>query len=42
VEWTFEEWTFEDNMEWTFEDNMVDDLFFCPTLTGGRAFFKGA
>jgi len=24
------------SMEWTLEDNMVDDLFFCATLTGRR------
>jgi len=23
-------------MDWTLEDNMVDDLFFCATLTGRR------
>ena len=24
------------SMDWTLEDNMVDGLFFCATLTGGR------
>jgi len=24
------------SMDWTLEDNMVDDLFFCATLTGRR------
>jgi len=23
-------------MDWTLEDNMVDNLFFCATLTGRR------